>query len=664
MPRIDPNTSVAVSLLDAVVDAILVIDETLQLKYANRATRDVLGLEDADLDGDLDVFEAIHPDDLHDVYTRLSHVIDGSLDVASAVFRVRHPDSKHGYKPVEATATAMFDDPDIAGVVVTFRDFETILESQQVVESMTETLNRAYDYVVVHSSDGHVLYANELTKQHLGWSGALPTGEWPYDGPLATAIMTEAFSELVHSGSWSGEFETTVNGSEVMLSLQAVGRPMAPVPGVSPGVVIGLGTSVGRRQPVDGHDTASLGIGKEELHRRLNAWRVDRGPVVVMFVELGGLQRYIDDPGVVSAVNVTWLATSRIRRRLGPTGVTFRTGVETFVVVVEADDTSSTDDVAATIVRTMSDGLTLPDGDLRLQPRVGVVVSDGSDLGEPLRHARLACAALREDGVLTGFRTYEPSVEQRLVARRTIERIVRSLVDDGEVFALFQPIVNIIDGAVIGAEALARANVDGVPLPPDEFIEVAERIGVVHEIDTLVLRAAAYAATNWSPSLSVAVNVSAQQLLRPDLVDVIGAILDETGLLPERLELELTERNLYLDMGAATAALHAVRSLGVRIALDDFGTGYSSLTHLAAFPVESIKIDRSFLTPGGNRAIIDAIVQLSKSLDMTTVAEGVETATDLAYLRTIGCQFGQGFYYSRAVTADAIRAMTNLSPTD
>ena len=198
-------------------------------------------------------------------------------------------------------------------------------------------------------------------------------------------------------------------------------------------------------------------------------------------------------------------------------------------------------------------------------------------------------------------------------------------------------------------------------VPPVDFIPLAEETGLVVRLGEFVLRKACAEAATWTRDIRVAVNLSLVQFRAGDLVGLVDKVLAETGLAPERLELEITESILIEDRDDALATLSALRARGVRIALDDFGTGYSSLAYLSSFPFDKIKIDRSFVRDLTKRpdaaAIIRAILGLAHTLQMTTTAEGIETKDELTWLREQGCEFAQGFLFSRAVPALEFRAL-------
>jgi EAL domain-containing protein (putative c-di-GMP-specific phosphodiesterase class I) len=226
----------------------------------------------------------------------------------------------------------------------------------------------------------------------------------------------------------------------------------------------------------------------------------------------------------------------------------------------------------------------------------------------------------------------------------------------------YQPILDLRSGVVTGFEALIRWNhpVRGL-ISPADFIPIAEETGLIVPIGEWALRTACAAAANWPEHVEIAVNLSPIQFKDSQLLATVQNALEASGLAPHRLELEITETVLLQNSDDRLALLHSFRALGIRIALDDFGTGYSSLSYLRSFPFDKIKIDRSFIiglgTANDSRVIVGAVIDLAHSLGMTTVAEGVETAAQLAALQETDCNKVQGYLFSRPVPAAAVPAV-------
>jgi diguanylate cyclase len=266
--------------------------------------------------------------------------------------------------------------------------------------------------------------------------------------------------------------------------------------------------------------------------------------------------------------------------------------------------------------------------------------------------------AVKADGG-GGVRVFDPRAARPRRGKLEIEALLRHALEHDELEVHYQPRVNLRSGAVVGAEALARWNSAELgAVSPAEFIPVAEESGLIVPLGEWVLRQACAQAAAWTAAgrrLLVSVNLSPRQFRHKDLAGDVARVLRQTGHAAPRLELEITEGTAMSNAGQAMHILAALNSLGVRIALDDFGTGYSSLGYLRSFPIDCLKIDRSFVHeigrgPGGS-AILRATVALARSLKMSVVAEGIETTRQQSQLLRLGCGEGQGYLYSPALPA-------------
>jgi diguanylate cyclase (GGDEF)-like protein len=290
---------------------------------------------------------------------------------------------------------------------------------------------------------------------------------------------------------------------------------------------------------------------------------------------------------------------------------------------------------------------------------ISVAPFDAQDADPLLRNADMALYGAKADGRGT-YRFFEPEMNTRMKARRELEMDLRKALVGKEFELYYQPLVNLQSNEVNGFEALLRWNHPKRGLiSPADFIPIAEETGLIVPLGEWVLKAACYEAIDWPDHLKVAVNLSPAQLNNRNLLNVVMAALAETGMPARKLQLEITETVLLQNTFATLATLHELRKLGVQIALDDFGTGYSSLSYLRSFPFDKIKIDRSFIQDLSNGAepvaIVQAVANLAKCLNMTSTAEGVETQQQMDMLQSMGCSEMQGYLFSRARPANEIR---------
>jgi diguanylate cyclase (GGDEF)-like protein len=351
----------------------------------------------------------------------------------------------------------------------------------------------------------------------------------------------------------------------------------------------------------------------------------------------------------------------RLKRSLGTTGVLARLGGDEFAVVMpEVSSRVALEALAVSLASAVGEPCELDGHRVRSSVSIGIAVgpSDGESADDLLMAADLALYAVKANGRGT-YQFYERSMNKELSDRRQIEMDMREAIERKDLELHYQPIIDLRRNIVTGFEALARWQhpVRGM-VPPAAFIPLAEDSGLILQLGEWALAEACRRAVEWPTHLKVAVNLSPVQFSAPNLVDRVARILAETGLAPNRLELEITER-IFMDNSEHTLSiLHQLKALGVGISMDDFGTGYSSLSYLRSFPFDKIKIDRAFvsdLTEGNEHiVIVQAVVSIARALGMTTTAEGVETPDQQRYLTALGCDEAQGFLFGAAVPIEKV----------
>ncbi len=341
-----------------------------------------------------------------------------------------------------------------------------------------------------------------------------------------------------------------------------------------------------------------------------------------------------------------------------------RLGGDEFVVLqTVGDDRDAIDRLARDILAAITQPVVIDGNEFAPSTSIGIAIApqDGENGGSLLRSADLALYRAKEAGRGT-YAFFEESLNERAQQRRQLEADLRLALEREEFELVYQPLFDLEHNRICSFEALLRWNHPKRGLvSPTEFVPVAEDTGLIVPLGAWVIREACGRAARWPDHVRVAVNVSAVQFHRGALNESIVRALADSGLKPNRLEVEITE-SIFLEGGEATLRLlHALRSLGVRIALDDFGTGYSSLSYLQSFPFDKLKIDRSFiqnlLTREGATAIVHAITELANALGIETTAEGVEETAQLMELRAHGCSSVQGFLFAEPMAADDVERL-------
>jgi EAL domain-containing protein (putative c-di-GMP-specific phosphodiesterase class I) len=316
--------------------------------------------------------------------------------------------------------------------------------------------------------------------------------------------------------------------------------------------------------------------------------------------------------------------------------------------------------VAARILAELSRPFDVAGHQLPAEASIGIAVypDDGDNAQALLRNADTAMYHAKESG-RANYQFFSPQMNERVSRRLSTETSMRRALDRGEFALHYQPLIHLASGGIAGAEALLRwPQPDQRVVSPADFIPVAEDTGLIVPLGEWVLREACTQAKAWQlqqPGLRIAVNLSPRQFRQKHLVGTIEQALSDTGLAPQLLELELTEGMLMHHADDTVRTLAQLHDMGVHLAIDDFGTGYSSLSYLKRFPIQTLKIDRSFvkdlIDDPDDAAIVTAIIAMARGLSLRVVAEGVETEGQAAFLRSLACDLAQGFHFGRPMPA-------------
>ncbi|MGB8859878.1 MAG: EAL domain-containing protein [Ilumatobacteraceae bacterium] len=401
--------------------------------------------------------------------------------------------------------------------------------------------------------------------------------------------------------------------------------------------------------------------------------KAEPGSIAVLFIDIDNFKVINDSLGHDAGDQLLQSMSERLRSVVRDRDMLGRFGGDEFIVMLR-DISGSYDpfDAAEQLRAEIAKPLVIDDAELFVTASIGITISDreGVTTTEMLRDADAAMYRAKARG-RDCVEVFAPgSHDATVLTLRTTNELRRGL-ERGEIVPYYQPIVQLGNGHLMGFEVLARwRHPDRGLLGPDQFLPMAEETGLIGEVGAAVLRASLAQLGQWRNStqrftdLSVSVNVSVRQLMSSQLVDVVADALAEAGVSAGALWLEITETALMADVKAATIALRELRSLGLHLAVDDFGTGYSSLTYLKRFPVEAIKIDRTFVNGLGidqeDSTIVEAVINLGHSLGLSVVAEGVETPLQLTRLREIGCDRGQGYLFGRPRPAELVEAEYSL----
>jgi diguanylate cyclase (GGDEF)-like protein/PAS domain S-box-containing protein len=393
------------------------------------------------------------------------------------------------------------------------------------------------------------------------------------------------------------------------------------------------------------------------------AMRTDRR-FAVFFIDLDRFKFINDTLGHEAGDTLLKEITSRFKQTLRSSDVISRLGGDEFVVLVQdVGDVDQASVVATKMLHAAIRPFSLMDQECRVTASIGIALfpEDGSDEQTLMKHADSAMYYAKEEGK-NNFQFYSKEINSQSLERLTLETNLRTALEREEFSLNYQAKVDLKSNAITGVEALLRWHNPALGfVSPIKFIPVAEETGLIVGIGRWVLRAACRQNVAWQaqglPPINMAINISARQFADDSLVRDIAQVLQETGMDPTLLELEITEGMIIHSVDRAIKLLTAIKAMGVRLAIDDFGTGYSSLGQLKNFPIDTLKVDRSFIrdlaTDSEDKAITTAIIAMGKTLSLTVVAEGVETLEQQNFLRDQACDEMQGYYFSKPVAPDA-----------
>jgi diguanylate cyclase (GGDEF)-like protein/PAS domain S-box-containing protein len=413
----------------------------------------------------------------------------------------------------------------------------------------------------------------------------------------------------------------------------------------------------------------------DRISHAISLARRQNRPLAVIFLDLDRFKYINDSLGHATGDKLLQSVSKRLLAGVRGSDTVSRQGGDEFVILLS--EISYPEDAAISarkILLSLNAPHSIDGHDLDIAGSIGISVypEDGEDAETLIKNADTAMYHAKEKG-RNNFQFFKLEMNRQALERQSLEGSLRHAIERGEFLLHYQPKVNLFTGQITGVEALIRwQQSDRGLVPPSQFVPIAEDCGLILPIGRWVLREACRQARAWQcaglPRLPIAVNVSAVEFRDQGFVDGVRAVLSETGLEARCLELELTERVLMEDAESTAAVLQELKMMGVHLAVDDFGTGYSSLSYLRQFPIDILKIDRSFVQQitddSEDSLIVSAIINMGKSLKHVVVAEGIETQEQRAYLQSQHCAEGQGYFFGRPVPAAQFARLLQMSTTE
>jgi diguanylate cyclase (GGDEF)-like protein/PAS domain S-box-containing protein len=670
------------SVVENSSENVTMIDPDGTLRYASPAFERMLGYAPEEVVGKMNVLDHVHPDDLPHVLEETEKALSaGGVATNKAEYRFRHKDGS--WRWVESAGTYLLDDPHVKGVVVQTRDITERKRTEEALREAEERFRRSFEDAAIGmalvGTDGRFLRTNRSLCDMLGYREVELLGKTFQD--ITHPADLDADLDLLRR-TLLGEIRTYQMEKRyfhkegqvvwVLLSVSMVhneeGDPLyfvSQIQDISARKVLEK-----RLEHRAFHDPLTDLPNRQLFMDRLGQAlrRTGRGHkrVAVLFMDLDKFKVVNDSLGHQVGDLLLTVVAQRLRRCLRPEDTLARFGGDEFVVMIEAlDGPAQAVQVAERITEELRSPFILEGRDLYVLASIGISLGDARthDPGDILREADTAMYRAKDEG--GDFRVFNPAMYKRAFTRLEVENDLRRAIEQEEFVLHYQPMVDLQTGELWGMEALVRwDHPERGLLEPSEFVPVAEQSGLVIPMGEKILRESCFRAKEWQeenpriPPLVMSVNLSASQLSRLDLADTVERVLGETGLEGSSLILDVTETVYVRVLAGNTAMLDRLRGLGVRFSIDDFGTGYSSLSYLKRLPADAIKIDQSFVKGLGkdveDTAVVRMIIELAHTLSLEVIAEGVETEKQATLLKEMGCDFAQGYHFSKPLPPEAV----------
>ena len=531
--------------------------------------------------------------------------------------------------------------------------------------------------------DGRCTYANGTWSSLVDLGAVDPTGDgWASTlGDPVRRRLLDRWSDIDPGAApvTDGVWVATRTGSRRWLALAATAEHDHR--GRRTGTVVMAGDDTARRAAEErldrlAHQDPLTGLANrrrlfDSLGRSLGSLEPGRW-IAVVFVDLDYFKEVNDALGHDAGDRLLVELARRLRLLARPGELVARVGGDEFVLVLDVDGPADAERRVESLMRALDDRVESGGLRLAINVSVGVVTVGADDAGlsadEVVQRADAAMYVAKTSG-RNRWAAYDDDMRRRDRLRGEVWQLLEDALRDGRVAVAYQPVVDLTTGRVVGAEALARIR-DSLPslLTPDAFLDVAEETGLIVPLGEVVVAEACARLGEWTridPDFVVTVNLSGRQLAHPGAARTILRSLESAGVDPGRLCVEITESVLIEVVGDLAESVQELRRAGVQLALDDFGTGYSSLSRIRDFPIDVVKVDRSFVVGAAvdpiDAAIVAAVVQLAASLDLVVVAEGIEDRSQMDVVRRLGCGRGQGFHFGAPVDAGALTALVGTA---
>jgi diguanylate cyclase (GGDEF)-like protein/PAS domain S-box-containing protein len=551
------------------------------------------------------------------------------------------------------------------------------VEVQDREERFRALVQYSFDIITIHDVAGATVYESAAASRILGFSPGSLIGKSPFASvhPKDIERAREAFANLTSGGSPVPIELRYRHADGSWIWLEVLGNNLLDHPGVS-GIVLTSRDITERKhaeeraQYLANYDVLTGLPNRTLMHDRLTQAvaqaKHTKERIAVVHIDVDRFKMINESLGHYAGDGILKAAAERLKYCKRETDTVARVGGDEFTILLrDAGRLGAVTGCASKILSEMAEPFPGASQDVFVSASVGISMypDDAKSADELTKHADAAVHSAKTQG-RNNYQFFTQALNSEVQERMVLETGLRRALKRNEMYLLYQPKIDLASREVIGAEALIRWRHPELGLvPPSRFVPVAEESGMVGEIGEWVLRAACRQIRQWQDlglMPQIAVNVSARQFQQYDVSQLVRTVISEARISPQSLELELTESAVMQDAEASIVTVEKLKQLGVGIAIDDFGTGYSSLSYLKRLPVDTLKIDQSFVRDISNdqndAAIVRAVITLARSLGMQVTAEGVETEAQLAFLNAYGCHFAQGYLFGKPMPADELTA--------
>lgn len=665
-------------LLDSVGEGIFGLDRDGICTFVNEASLKLLGYDSAD-----ELIGKNMHDLVHHTHEDGSPYNDQDCSIYNS-FRNNRPYHQEGeyfwrkdgsHFPCEYGAYPLHKEGEAVGCVVVFSDITEEYKTRERLRLSSKIIETAQEGIMITTPDATIVDVNHAFEEITGYSRDEVIGKKPsinQSGRHDAGFYEDMWQQLTNKGEWHGEIWDRRKSGEVypkLLSINAVQDELGET-----SHYVGIFSDITKQKQTEEElqklayydhltNLPNRTLFTERLNQVLTIAERQQNGVALLFIDLDRFKYINDTLGHAAGDELLEHISRRLLEQTRQSDTVSRLGGDEFTVILS--DTSNPDDVAQIaqkLVDTLKEPVDIMGHEVRVGGSIGIALypDDGGDTETLTKHADTAMYKAKESG-RGNYQFFTPQMNEQVADRLVIEAELHRALENEEFILHYQPKLDLGSGEIVGMEALVRwQHAEMGMVSPAKFIPLAEETGLIVSLGNWILEQACRQVVEWSRtagrSFKLAVNLSARQFRQSDLIAEIERVIDITGIEPSCLELEITESILMGDIDSALRMMEQIRSLGVQLAIDDFGTGFSSLNYLKRFPINTLKIDQSFVrdltVDSEDAAIVKSIIALGHSLQLSVVAEGVEDQSQLDFLQQHSCDVVQGYFISKPLSVD------------